>query len=54
MMAAADLAELAKTLKKAKLAPKHIFLFSATEFAPELLALAEQDTRFIPIDMKQL
>lgn len=53
-MTAEDLAKLAQTLKKARLAPKHIFLFTATEFAPELLALAKQDERFIPIDMKQL
>ena len=39
-MTAEDLAKLAQTLKKARLAPKHIFLFTATEFAPELLALA--------------
>lgn len=49
-----DLVRLAQTLKKARLAPKHIFLFTATEFAPELLTLAERDERFIPIDMKQL
>lgn len=53
-MTAEDLAKLAQTLKKARLAPKHIFLFTATEFAPELLALAKQDERFIPIDMKEL
>lgn len=53
-MTAEDLAKLAQTLQKARLAPKHIFLFTATEFAPELLALAKQDERFIPIDMKQL
>lgn len=54
VMPAEDMAKLAQTLKKARLAPKHIFLFTATEFAPELLALAKQDERFIPIDMKQL
>lgn len=54
MMTAEDLAKLAQTLKKARLAPKHIFLFTATEFAPELLALAKQDARFIPVDMKEL
>lgn len=53
-MTAEDLAKLAQTLKKARLAPKHIYLFTATEFAPELLALAKQDARFIPVDMKEL
>lgn len=53
-MTAEDMAKLAQTLKKARLAPKHIYLFTATEFAPELLALAKQDARFIPVDMKEL
>ena len=54
VMTGFDVAQVAKVLKKAKLSPKYIFLFTATEFAPEVLALAEQDPRFIPIDMKQL
>ena len=53
-MTGTDVAQLAQTLKKARLAPKHIFLFTATEFAPELLELAEQDERLIPVDMKEL
>ena len=54
MMTAADVAGLAQTLKKARLSPKHIFLFTATEFAPEVLALTDKDERFVPIDMKEL
>ena len=54
MMTAKDVAELEQTLKKARLSPKYIFLFTATEFAPELTELAEQDERFIPVDIKEL
>lgn len=54
MMTAADVAGLAQTLKKARLSPKHVFLFTATEFAPEVLALTDKDERFVPIDMKEL
>lgn len=54
MMTAKDVVELEQTLKKARLAPKHIFLFTATEFAPELVELTEQDERLIPVDMKEL
>lgn len=54
VMGARDAAALAQALKKAKLAPKYIFLFTATEFAPELIELSEQDARFILVDMKQL
>lgn len=54
VMTGVDVAQIALTLKKAKLAPKHIFLFTATEFAPEVVELAEQDPRFIPVDMKEL
>ena len=54
MMTAADVEKLEQTLKKARLSPKYIFLFTATEFAPELLELANRDERFIPIDMKEL
>ena len=54
VMTGVDVAQIALTLKKAKLSPKHIFLFTATEFAPEVIALAEQDSRFIPVDMKEL
>ena len=53
-MTAKDVLELEQTLKKARLSPKYIFLFTATEFAPELVELAEQDERFIPVDMKEL
>lgn len=53
MMSGADVAGLAQTLKKAKLSPKHIFLFTATEFAPEVIALAKQDERFIAVDIKE-
>ena len=54
MMTAKDVVELEQTLKKARLSPKHIFLFTATEFAPELVKLAKKDERFILVDMKQL
>lgn len=53
VMSGADVAQLAQTLKKAKLSPKHIFLFTATEFAPEVIALAKQDERFIAVDIKE-
>ncbi len=49
-----DLVQLSQALKKARLAPKHIFLFTATEFAPQIIELARQDSRFIPVDMKEL
>lgn len=54
MMTAADVERLEQTLKKARLSPKHIFLFTATEFAPELVALDKKDERFILVDMKEL
>lgn len=54
MMTAADVEGLEQTLKKARLSPKHIFLFTATEFAPELVELAGKDERFILVDMKEL
>ena len=54
MMTAADVLGLEQTLKKARLSPKHIFLFTATAFAPELVELAKKDERFILVDMKQL
>ena len=53
VMSGTDVAQLAQTLKKAKLSPKHIFLFTATEFAPEVIALAKQDERFIAVDIKE-
>ena len=54
MMTAADVEGLEQTLKKARLSPKHIFLFTATEFAQELVELAGKDERFILVDMKEL
>ena len=53
-MTAADIRELLQTLKKARLSPGQIYLFTATEFDAELTAWADQDERLIPIDMKQL
>lgn len=53
-MTCTDVLQLGQILKKARLAPRHIFLFTATEFAPALIALTNKDTRFIPIDMKKL
>ena len=53
-MTAADIRELLQTLKKARLSPQQIYLFTATEFDAELTAWADQDERLIPIDMKQL
>ena len=40
--------------EKSKAVPKAYFLFTATEFAPELVKLAKKDERFILVDMKQL
>lgn len=54
VMSGMDVAALSQTLKKAHLVPKYIFLFTATEFAPEIRELAEKDARFVPVDMKQL
>lgn len=53
-MTAEDVRELLQTLKKARLSPLQIYLFTATEFDAELTAWADQDERLIPIDMKQL
>lgn len=54
VMTGRDVAALSQTLKKARLSPKYIFLFTATEFAPEIQELAARDPRFVPVDMKQL
>ena len=53
-MTAEDFKKLLQTLKKARLSPTHIFLFTATEFDEALTAWAEQDQRLVLIDMKQL
>ena len=53
-MTAEDVRELLHTLKKARLSPLQIYLFTATEFDAELTAWADQDERLILIDMKQL
>ncbi len=53
-MTAEDVRELQQTLKKARLSPKQIYLFTATEFDAELAAWADRDERLLLIDMKQL
>lgn len=53
-MTAEDVKKLLQTLKKARLSPTHIFLFTATEFDEALTAWADQDQRLVLIDMKQL
>lgn len=53
-MTATDVRELQQTLKKARLSPGQIYLFTATEFDAELTAWAEQDEHLLLIDMKQL
>ena len=53
-MTAEDVRELLQTLKKARLSPKQIYLFTATEFDAELIAWADREEQLILIDMKQL
>ena len=46
--------DLFASMKKAKIDSKHIYLFSAKAFAPEVVAMAKEDTRFELIDMNEL
>lgn len=53
-MSAEKVQELLNTLKKARLSPGHIYLFTATEFDEPLIEWATRDERLILVDMKQL
>ena len=46
--------DLFASMKKAKIDSKHIYLFSAKAFAPEVVAMAKEDPRFELIDMNEL
>lgn len=46
--------ELQENMKRAKIKSEYYFLFSATEFEPALKELAEQDKRYILVDMNEL
>ena len=46
--------ELEETMKKAKIKAKYYYFFSAEGFDEKLKALAEEDKRFVLIDMKEL
>ena len=46
--------ELFDSMKKAKITSKHIYLFSAKAFAPEVVEMAKEDKRFELIDMNEL
>lgn len=41
-------------LKQAKISAKYLYMFSAREFAEDLKQMAEEDKRFVLIDMKEL
>lgn len=49
-----DYEELEETMKKAKIKAKYYYFFSAEGFDARLKALAEQEERFVLIDMKEL
>jgi len=46
--------ELFDSMKKAKITSKHIYLFSAKAFSPEVVEMAKEDKRFELIDMNEL
>ncbi|MBQ3029999.1 MAG: ATP-binding protein [Agathobacter sp.] len=46
--------ELFDSMKKAKITSKHIYLFSAKAFAPDVIEMAKADSRFELIDMNEL
>lgn len=46
--------ELFSSMKKAKIDSKHIYLFSAKSFAPDVVSMAKEDKRFELIDMNEL
>lgn len=46
--------ELFESMKKAKITSEHIYLFSAKEFAPDVIEMAKTDSRFALIDMNEL
>ena len=45
---------LLKSMKQAKIDAKYFFLFSAKGFSEEIRQLAEEDTRYILVDMNEL
>ena len=46
--------ELFDSMKKAKITSKHIYLFSAKAFAPDVIEMAKAESRFELIDMNEL
>ena len=46
--------ELFDSMNKAKITSKHIYLFSAKAFAPDVVEMAKADSRFELIDMNEL
>lgn len=46
--------DLFANMKKAKIGAEYYFLFSAKGFAPKVAAMAEEDKRFILVDMNEL
>ena len=46
--------ELLKSMKQAKIDAEYFFLFSAKGFSEEIRQLAEEDTRYILVDMNEL
>lgn len=46
--------ELFDSMKKAKITSKHVYLFSAKAFAPDVVEMAKADPRFELIDMNEL
>ena len=49
-----ELTALLKSMKQAKIDAKYFFLFSAKGFSEEIKKLAEEDTRYILVDMNEL
>ena len=49
-----ELTALLKSMKQAKIDAKYFFLFSAKGFSEEIRQLAEEDTRYILVDMNEL
>ncbi len=50
----ADCQELEVNMKKARITAEYLYLFSATDFEPELQKAAEADTRLVLINMREL
>lgn len=54
MLGIDEVRKLEATLKKARLKPAQIYLFTAHDFSDELKALQAKDDRYVLVDMKQL